>query len=238
MSVPRQPQHHQRPQGNPHLPAAAGVRRAGPHQEPAEYEKLCAAGRGRPRGLLGRAGRSRSRWFASRGTRVLDWNEPHAKWFVGGKLNASDNCLDRHLDGPAPQQGGHHLGGRARRQPRADLPGLAPRGLQVRQRPQGPGRQAGRPRDDLHADGAGAAIAMLACARIGATHTVVFGGFSAEAVADRNNDAKAEAGHHRRRRLAARQGRAAQGERRRGAGEVADASRSASSSTAATAGRR
>ena len=67
-----------------------------------------------------------------------------------------------------------------------------------------------------------AAIAMLACARIGATHSVIFGGFSADAVADRNNDAEVEARHHRRRRLAARQGRAAQGERRRGPGEVAD----------------
>ena len=66
------------------------------------------------------------------------------------------------------------------------------------------------------------AIAMLACARIGATHSIVFGGFSAEAVADRNNDAKASAGHHRRRRLAARQGRAAQAERRCRLGEVAD----------------
>ena len=63
---------------------------------------------------------------------------------------------------------------------------------------------------------------MLACARIGATHSVVFGGFSADAVADRNNDAKSQARHHRRRRLAARQGRAAEGERRCGAGQVAD----------------
>ena len=67
-----------------------------------------------------------------------------------------------------------------------------------------------------------AAIAMLACARIGATHTVVFGGFSAEALRDRINDCRRQAVHHRRRRLAARQGRAAEGERRRGAGRDAD----------------
>ena len=66
------------------------------------------------------------------------------------------------------------------------------------------------------------AIAMLACARIGATHSVIFGGFSADAVADRNNDAKAKLRHHRRRRLAARQGRAAQAQRRCGPGQVAD----------------
>ena len=49
------------------------------------------------------------------------------------------------------------------------------------------------------------AIAMLACARIGAVHCVIFGGFSAEAIADRNNDAAAKLIDHRRRRLAARQ---------------------------------
>ena len=49
------------------------------------------------------------------------------------------------------------------------------------------------------------AIAMLACARIGVVHSVIFGGFSAEAIADRNNDAKAKVHDHGRRRLAARQ---------------------------------
>ena len=66
------------------------------------------------------------------------------------------------------------------------------------------------------------AIAMLACARIGAVHSVIFGGFSSEAIADRNNDAKAKLRDHGRRRLAARAAAAAQGERRRGAGQVAD----------------
>ena len=77
-----------------------------------------------------------------------------------------------------------------------------------------------------------AAIAMLACARIGATHSVIFGGFSAEAVADRINDAQAQARHHRRRRLAARQGRAAEGQRRRGARAERRRSRTSSSSSA------
>ena len=47
--------------------------------------------------------------------KVLEWKAPFAKWFVGGQLNVSYNCLDRHLDTPAAQQGGDHLGGRARR---------------------------------------------------------------------------------------------------------------------------
>ena len=48
--------------------------------------------------------------------KVLEWKAPFAKWFVGGKLNVSENCLDRHLARAAPQQGGHHLGRRTGRQ--------------------------------------------------------------------------------------------------------------------------
>ena len=65
------------------------------------------------------------------------------------------------------------------------------------------------------------AIAMLACARIGAVHSVIFAGFSAEAIADRNNDAAGQAADHGRRRLAPRQAAAAEGKRRRGARQVA-----------------
>ena len=74
-----------------------------------------------------------------------------------------------------------------------------------------------------------AAIAMLACARIGAIHSVVFGGFSPEALRDRINDARVQGAHHRRRRLAARPGRAAQAQRRQGA--RGDARRSSTSSS-------
>ena len=151
--------------------------------------------------------------------RVLEWNPPHAKWFVGGKLNVSVNCLDRHLRGPAAQQGRDHLGRRARRPAGAHLLGPGAGGRPLRQRAQAPGRQAG-------ATGSRsicrwcreAAIAMLACARIGAVHSVVFGGFSAEALRDRINDAAGGRAHHRRRRLPARPGPAAQALRRRGAG--------------------
>ena len=63
-------------------------------------------------------------------------------------------------------------------------------------------RQDGRPGHVLHADDPRGAIAMLACARIGAAHSVIFGGFTPKALRDRMNDA-GERGHHRRRRLAA-----------------------------------
>ena len=61
--------------------------------------------------------------------KVLDWDPPFAKWFVGGQLNASYNCVDRHCEGPDQEQGGPHLGGRAGRPSRPALPGPAARGL-------------------------------------------------------------------------------------------------------------
>ena len=51
-------------------------------------------------------------WF-ERWHTVLEWEPPHAKWFVGGKLNVSHNCLDRHLDGPRRDKAAVDLGGRA-----------------------------------------------------------------------------------------------------------------------------
>ncbi len=96
---------------------------------------------------------SRASWNGrARGTRVLDWQPPHAKWFVGGQLNVSVNCLDRHVRDRAPQQGRAHLGRRARRPPHAHLLRPLPRGLGVRQRPQVARHQEGRPRRALPAD--------------------------------------------------------------------------------------
>ena len=66
-------------------------------------------------------------WF-KRWDKVLEWDAPWAKWFVGGKLNASYNCVDRHMPDLAPQQSRHHLGGRAGRHARADLSRSVPRG--------------------------------------------------------------------------------------------------------------
>jgi len=130
-------------------------------------------------------------WFEPWHT-VLEWNAPYAKWFLGGKLNVAHNCLDRHLNGP-----------------RANQEALIWEGE--------PGDTRTFTYSELHAEvsafsnalkGLGvvkgdrvtiylpmvpeAAIAMLACARIGAIHSVVFGGFSPESLSDRNNDAQAK----------------------------------------------
>ncbi len=120
---------------------------------------------------------------------VLQWQEPFCQWFTGGKLNVSANCLDRHLTG-------------ARRNKAAIIWEGEP-GDRVILRYADLHRLVCQFANVLKSFGVvpgdrvtiylpmipEAVIAMLACARIGAAHSVVFGGFSAEAVADRNNDA-------------------------------------------------
>ena len=130
-------------------------------------------------------------WFEP-WTTVLEWEPPYAKWFVGGKLNVSYNCLDRHLDGPkAKQQALIWEGepGDTRTFTYEELYvevcafGNALKGLGVTKGDRVTIYLPMVPE---------AAIAMLACARIGAIHSVVFGGFSPESLSDRNNDAAAK----------------------------------------------
>jgi len=118
-------------------------------------------------------------------TKVLDWKCPNAKWFLGGKLNVSENCLDRHIDGPRKTKAAIIWEGE---------PGEK-RVLTYQQLH----RDVCRFANVLKRNGAKkgdrviiympmvpeAAIAMLACTRIGALHSVVFGGFSAESIKDR-----------------------------------------------------
>lgn len=130
-------------------------------------------------------------WFRD-WDKVLEWNPPHAKWFVGGTLNVACNCVDRHLNGP-----------------RADKPAVLWEGEPGDRRAftyAQLAEEVGRFANVLKALGVKkgdrvaiympmipeAAFAMLACARIGAPHSVVFGGFSAASLADRINDAQAK----------------------------------------------
>ena len=126
-------------------------------------------------------------------TRVLEWKLPHARWFTGGQLNVSVNCLDRHLAGPRRNKAAIVWEGE---------PGDR-RTLTYWELAQEVGRCANALRSLGVARGdrvaiympliPEAVIAMLACARIGAVHSVVFGGFSAESLRDRINDASAVA---------------------------------------------
>src|SRR5580704_6522926 len=124
---------------------------------------------------------------------VLEWDLPFAKWFVGGEMNVSYNCLDRHVEAGRGEKVAYHFEGEkgdTRAITYAELLSSVCRlanalkklgikrgdrvGIYMPMIPELP-------------------MAMLACARIGAAHSVVFGGFSADAVRDRMNDAAAVA---------------------------------------------
>lgn len=158
----------------------------------ASYRQLVAEAEANPELFWGSHAKRELHWF-SPFSQVLDWtNPPFARWFEGGTTNISYNCLDRHLQGP-----------------RADKQALIWEGepgdsriFTYRQlhhevcKAANALKALGVERGDLVALYMPmlpeAAIAMLACARIGAAHSVVFGGFSAEALRDRLNDGKAK----------------------------------------------
>ncbi len=155
-----------------------------------DYDALCRRAEQDPEKFWGECGNELS-WFKPY-DKVLEWSFPFAKWFVGGKINASYNCLDRHLtDGRRNKVAFIWEGepGDSRiltYQMLADEVGRAANALKSLGVKQGDRVAIYMP---LIPE---AAIAMLACARIGAIHSVVFGGFSAEALADRINDAEAK----------------------------------------------
>ena len=127
-------------------------------------------------------------WF-KRWDKVLEWNLPWAKWFVGGKTNLSYNSVDRHAKGPRAQKTAliwEGEPGEVRRLTYAELH------VEV-QKFANALKSLGIGKGDRVAVYMGMtpelAIALLACARIGAVHSVIFGGFAASAIADRVNDA-------------------------------------------------
>jgi acetyl-CoA synthetase len=144
-----------------------------------------------PLGFWERLAKERLSWFTPF-DQTLEWDLPNAAWFTGGELNVTYNCVDRHVErGLGDKVAYHWIGepGDTRTLTYADLlretskaaNALLELGVRTGDRvaiympmiPELP-------------------IAMLACARIGAAHTVVFGGFSAEALADRINDCQAK----------------------------------------------
>src|SRR5213079_786821 len=125
--------------------------------------------------------------------KVLDWKAPFAKWFLGGQLNLSENCLDRHLDGPRRNKAAiiwEGEPGDKRTLTYQQLHHEACRFANVLKRNKI--RKGDRVIIYLPTIPE-AAIAMLACARIGAVHSVVFGGFSADSIRDRIADSGAVA---------------------------------------------
>jgi acetyl-CoA synthetase len=156
-----------------------------------EYQELWNRAKDDPEGFWGEQAKKHLSWFRT-WDKVLDWNPPFARWFTGGQINASYNCIDRHCDGPNKNKAALIFEGE-------------------------PGDRRVLRYQDLHREVSKFAsvlkslgvkkgdtvaiylpmipelvVATLACARIGAPHTVVFGGFSAEALAGRIQDCKAK----------------------------------------------
>ena len=152
----------------------------------AEYERIYEAAVADPESFWAAQAENLD-WFKKWDT-VLEWNEPHAKWFVGGKINASYNCLDRHLPTARKNKAAIIWEGEP-----GDVRTLTYQQLHT---------EVSKFANVLKKLGVETgdrvaiymplvpelAVAMLACARIGAPHTVIFGGFSPDAVRDRIND--------------------------------------------------
>ena len=155
-----------------------------------EYKKLHAKSLKNPEKFWAREASNllwRKKW-----KKVLNWKLPYAEWFVGGQLNASENCLDRHLDGPRRNKAAIIWEGEP-----GDKKTLTYQQLH---------REVCVFANILKRNGVKkgdrvliymplvpeAVIAMLGCARIGAVHTVVFGGFSSDSIKDRLADSGAK----------------------------------------------
>ncbi len=158
----------------------------------AEYEALCAEAAENPVKFWESIADELD-WF-EKWDIALDWDLPHAKWFVGGKINIAHNCLDRHLVTWRKNKAAIIWEG----EPEGETRTLTYQQLHT---------EVSKFANSLKSIGIEkgdrvaiympmvpeAAIAMLACARIGATHTVIFAGFSADAIKDRVNDCTCKA---------------------------------------------
>ncbi len=127
-------------------------------------------------------------WFEPWHT-VLDWRPPHAKWFVGGKLNVAHNCLDRHVEAGRGERTALIWEGEPGDTRTFSYAELHREVSQFSNALRKLGVEKGDRVTIYLPMIPEAAIAMLACTRIGAVHSVVFGGFSPDSLADRNNDA-------------------------------------------------
>jgi acetyl-CoA synthetase len=154
----------------------------------AQYEKLYRASIKDPEKFFAKQAEELA-WFKP-WKKILEWKAPFAKWFIGGKINASYNCIDRHLTTSRKNKAAIIWEGENFEQRTLTY-------LQLH-------REVSKAANVLKSLGVETgdrvaiymgmtpelAIAVLACARIGATHSVIFGGFSAEAIRDRVNDAE------------------------------------------------
>jgi acetyl-CoA synthetase len=172
------------------FPPSAAVKARALLSDQAEYDRLYARSIQDPDAFWGEIARKELTWTRPF-TKVLEWKSPWARWFDDGELNLSANCLDRHLATRADKVALLWEGepGEERRLTYAELHADVCRFANVLK---GLGLVAGDKVAIYMPMIPEAAVAMLACTRIGAPHTVVFGGFSAEALRDRINDCGAK----------------------------------------------
>ncbi|MBA2475828.1 MAG: AMP-binding protein, partial [Actinobacteria bacterium] len=161
----------------PPPPAFAAGANAQPEIYERDFEELWAT-----------EGRERVTWFEPF-DELLRWEPPHAQWYLGGKLNVCFNCVDRHVEAGRGDRVAFHWEG----EPEGERETITFARLQedvVRFANvlRSLGVEKGTPVGIYMGMVPALPVAMLACARLGAPHTVVFGGFSAESLADRLND--------------------------------------------------
>jgi acetyl-CoA synthetase len=153
------------------------------------YRKLCAEADADPAGFW--AGIASELHWHKPWDRVLEWEPPFAKWFSGGEINLSYNCLDRHLNGPRKNKAAIIWESEPGEVQTLTYQQLHDEVCRFANALKSIGVSTGERVAIYMGMCPALPIAMLACARIGAPHTVVFGGFSATALADRVNDCQA-----------------------------------------------
>ena len=123
-------------------------------------------------------------------TSLYEWELPYAKWYLGGKLNVAYNCLDRHVEAGLGDRVAYYWEGEpGDDRARSRTPSCSADVVRFANALKELGVRKGTRGRDLHGHGPRARrSAMLACTRLGAPHTVVFGGFSADSLSDRMND--------------------------------------------------
>jgi acetyl-CoA synthetase len=155
-----------------------------------EYDQLCQQAQDDPEGFWASMAKELD-WFKP-WEKVLEWTPPFAKWFVGGRTNIAHNCLDRHLTTARKNKAAIIWEGEPGDERILTYQALHREVCKFANALKQIGVKTGDRVAIYMPMVPELPIAMLACARIGATHSVVFGGFSAEALRDRINDAQAK----------------------------------------------
>jgi len=156
----------------------------------AQYEAMWNEAKNDPEGFWGKLAQE-LHWFKPY-DKVLDWQEPNARWFVGGQTNVAYNALDLHLSTPRKNKAALIWEGEPGDQRIYTYQTLHHEVCKFANVLKKLGVEKGDVVSIYMPMIPELVIAMLGCARVGAVHSVIFGGFSSEAIADRNNDAQAK----------------------------------------------